>query len=244
MKQHEAVIEAMKQLGGYATLGQLYRIAPKIPNCKWETKTPFASIRRIVQERAEFFKIKPGLWALASERNHVLKELGIAENSKPHQVQDFTHYYYQGLAVEVGNLNGYQTCIPNQDKNKPFLQSKLADVATLPSCYDFTYKHLVRRAKSIDATWFNERNLPHAFFEIEHGGDIQNSLLKFVEFQDFRVKFHIVADAVRRSEFETKIGYNAFVTISKNVKFLSFDALSDWYTKLSELAALQLLTDL
>ena len=32
MKQHEAVILAMKQNGGYATLGQLYQTAPKIPD--------------------------------------------------------------------------------------------------------------------------------------------------------------------------------------------------------------------
>jgi len=31
MKQHEAVIVAMKQNGGYSTLGQLYQSAPKIP---------------------------------------------------------------------------------------------------------------------------------------------------------------------------------------------------------------------
>ena len=31
MKQHEAVIVAMKQNGGYSTLGQLCQSAPKIP---------------------------------------------------------------------------------------------------------------------------------------------------------------------------------------------------------------------
>jgi len=39
MKQHEAVLLAMKQNGGYATLGQLYQTAIKIPDCKWGTKT-------------------------------------------------------------------------------------------------------------------------------------------------------------------------------------------------------------
>ena len=71
MKQYEAVIQAMKQSGGYATLGQLYQAVPKIPDCIWETKTPFASIRRIVQTHDEFFKIRPGLWALTSEKEKV-----------------------------------------------------------------------------------------------------------------------------------------------------------------------------
>ena len=73
MKQYEAVLLAMKQNGGYATLGQLYQTAPKIPGSTWGTKTPFATIRRIVQQHDEFFKIRPGLWALTSEKDKVLR---------------------------------------------------------------------------------------------------------------------------------------------------------------------------
>jgi hypothetical protein len=62
MKQHEAVIQALEQLGGFATLGQLYPAALKIPDAKWTRKTPCASIRRIIQQHNEFFKIRPGLW--------------------------------------------------------------------------------------------------------------------------------------------------------------------------------------
>jgi hypothetical protein len=45
MKQHEAVIQTLERLGGQATFAVLYREVMKIKNCKWETKTPFASIR-------------------------------------------------------------------------------------------------------------------------------------------------------------------------------------------------------
>jgi len=60
MKQYEAVIEVMEENGGYATLGFLNQKVLKIKDCKWNTKTPFASIRRIVQDPRFFFKIKPG----------------------------------------------------------------------------------------------------------------------------------------------------------------------------------------
>jgi hypothetical protein len=49
MNQREAVIEAMRTNGGYATLGELYKRALKVPGVSWETKTPFKSINRIVQ---------------------------------------------------------------------------------------------------------------------------------------------------------------------------------------------------
>src|SRR5512141_1616675 len=110
MKQHEAVLLAMKQAGGYATLGQLYQAAPNIPGCEWKTKTPFASIRRIVQTHDEFFKIRPGLWALTSEKNRLLK-LFAGEQVKGKE-REYSHYFYQGLVVEIGNLRGFQTFVP------------------------------------------------------------------------------------------------------------------------------------
>ncbi|RKV92157.1 MAG: hypothetical protein D8H92_13925 [Campylobacter sp.] len=51
MKQKDFVIAAIRELGGAATLSQLY--ATKDVS-SWQTKTPFASIRRIVQENSDF----------------------------------------------------------------------------------------------------------------------------------------------------------------------------------------------
>ena len=63
--------------------------------------------------------------------------------------------------------------------------------------------------KSEDTIWFNERNMPHSFFEIEHSTDIQNSLLKFNDLQDFYVRMAIVADIKRKPEFEAKMRFHA-----------------------------------
>lgn len=240
MKQHEAVVQAMRQNGGYATLGHLYQTVLKIPSCHWGTKTPFASIRRIVQQHPDlFFKVRPGLWALTSERQRILQQFAVTEDASPSKVEEFNHTYYQGLIVEIGNLRHYQTFVPNQDKNKPFLSHKLADVSTLQHFYEFTYDHLLKRARTVDVTWFNERKLPNGFFEVEHSTDIQNSLLKFLEFQDFRIRFCIVADAARRAEFEAKLAYSAFAPIRSEVKFLDYETLSELHSKISASAALE-----
>ena len=53
MKQYEAVILTIERLGGVATLGELNHEVFKIEDCEWKTKTPFASIRRIVQQNKE-----------------------------------------------------------------------------------------------------------------------------------------------------------------------------------------------
>jgi len=229
MKQHEAVIQAMKQNGGYATLGQLYQTAPKISGSKWDTKTPFATIRRIVQEHDEFFKIRPGLWALTSEKEKVM-QLFSGEKTKAKE-REYSHYFFQGLVAEIGNMKGFQTFIPAQDKNKPYAKQKLGDVTTLSKLYEFTYTEVLRKAQTIDVSWFNARKYPNSFFEIEHSTDIYNSLLKFVELQDFRTNFYIVADSQRQAEFNDKIMLNAFSPIKLFVKFWNYDSVLDFHAK-------------
>src|ERR1035441_3509122 len=121
MKQNEAVIVTLEKLGGIATLGQLNQEVMKIEDCKWKTKTPFASIRRIVQLDKNIFKIKPGLYGLVKNRKE-LESRGIFEesmaNKNSKEVVEFNHSYYQGLILTVGNLKGFGTFVPNQDKNR------------------------------------------------------------------------------------------------------------------------------
>ena len=131
MKQYEAVIQTLERLGGQATLAELYREVMKVEDCKWETKTPFASIRRIVQVRPEIVKIRPGLWALRSYQDQL--DLTAQEDKVQLAVEELTqnHAYYQGLLVVIGNLRGFGTFIPNQDKNHRFVNKPLGELRSL-----------------------------------------------------------------------------------------------------------------
>src|SRR3972149_6579940 len=128
MKQYEAVIKVMEEKGGYATLGFLNQNVLKIEGCEWKTKTPFASIRRIVQDDRFFFKIRPGLWALNTYKNKLPPEILPSRSEPKSKLAEYNHSYYQGLLVEIGNLRKYGTFVPNQDKNKIFLNKKLSDI--------------------------------------------------------------------------------------------------------------------
>jgi hypothetical protein len=226
MKQYEAVIIALEKLGGQATLADLYRETMKVEGCKWETKTPFASIRRIVQQRPEIFKIRPGLWALRSYQ----KKLGLVENADKDTSQlQQNHSYYQGLLLTIGNLRGYKTFSPNQDKNRLFVNIPLKDVRTLQDIPHFSYGEIVQRCGTVDAIWFNERLLPHSLFEVEHSTDFQNSLIKFSDLQDFYTRMIIVTDDVRKREFLQKIQSSVFTEISKRVDFLGYESLVKQY---------------
>lgn len=235
MKQHEAVIRAMEKNGGFATLGYLYQHVLNIPDCNWKTKTPYASIRRIVQDKRFFFKIKPGLWALKSHKDDVLKKFSLDEKSSTKKKEEFSHSYYQGLLIEIGNIKGFETFIPNQDKNKKFLEKSLKDISTLNNIYPFTYPEIVRKAETIDVIWFNNRKFPTRFFEVEHTTDFYNSLLKFNELQDFLVNFYIVSSKIRKNLFIKKIGTEAFRPIQRRVGFIDYENLSKYHAQCFEL---------
>jgi hypothetical protein len=239
ISQIEAVRAAMEASGGYATLAQLYRGALHIEGADWSgTKTPFASMRRIVQTSPLFWRIRPGLWALKSEEARLRAALELPFEAPPAATERFDHGYYQGLLLEIGNSENFGTFVPAQDKNRRFIEKPLHELATLSAPPAFTFERLMRHAKTIDVAWYNRREFPDSFFEVEHSTDIQNSLLKFLEFQDLRTRFFIVADEARKREWADKMNRAAFEPLHGRVEFLGYEAVSKRHSNAAERAAL------
>lgn len=236
MTQKEAVIETINKFGGVATLNQIYQGIFQYTDCKWNTKTPFASIRCIVQRAPkEIYKIKPGLYGLVShkkqhENNGIIVQ---TENNKDSEiVRTFNHTYYQGVLLDIGRLHQLDTFVPAQDKNKIFPGGKsLGNMSTLEQIPSFTFDNIVQRSSTIDVIWFNKSHLPDSFFEVEHSTDIQNSLLKYFDLKDFSARMVIVADSKRHAEYNKKLGYEAFAAIKDRVKFLSYESLDKQYNQ-------------
>lgn len=222
ISQTEQVITAMEKEGGFATLKRLNEI---VDFSSWKTNTPEASVRRIVQNSNQIFKIRPGLWALEKYRAEVLRHFDLKiGNSKSEEV--FTHGYYQGLLVEIGKMQNRTTYIPAQDKNRLFIGKKLAEITDTTDIPSFTYEKILRKAQTIDVIWFNERKMPSDFYEVEHTTDIKNSLSKFYELQDFSAKFYIVAASSRKKEFDDKLSVSMFDSIKERVKFIDYDKVA------------------
>lgn len=233
MTQTEQVIEVMRANGGYATFSQLNHL---IDFSSWATKTPQASVRRIVQQSNAFFKIQPGLWALTECKDEVLTMFNIKHNDKESE-ELFTHGYYQGILVEIGNLKKYITYIPAQDQKRKFFKQPLGEISKTIVIPEFTYPKLVDRAKTVDVIWFNERELPNSFFEVEHSTDIQNSVAKYCDLQDFNSNFYIIAPEHRHSQFEKVMERTIFKDIKDRVKFVNYETIVSQHEKMSALAA-------
>lgn len=234
MTQKQQVVETMRDNGGYATFQQLNRL---MDFSTWKTKTPQASVRQIVQVNDEFFRIKPGLWALTDFKEEVLRKFDIQENNKDSE-EAFTHSYYQGMIVELGNMHNFRTYVPNQDKNRLFLEKRLSEITTENELPPFTYDSIASRAKTVDVIWFNERKMPCRFYEVEHSTNISNSLDKFYELQDFRADFYIIADESRRRQFDSLMERSMYSGIVKYVKFFNYDNLAMQYERECSLASM------
>ncbi|MBR5352714.1 MAG: hypothetical protein IK126_03295 [Bacteroidales bacterium] len=232
--QEQQVIETMRQAGGFATLRRLNEL---VDFSNWKTKTPEATIRRIVQDSKSFFRIQPGLWALEESKEEVLKKFNLKPgNQKSEEL--FSHGYYQGLLIEIGKYRKQKTYIPAQDKNRNFIGQPLLNIVDTIELPDFTYEELKRKARTVDVVWFNERKMPSAFYEVEHTTDIKNSLSKFYELQDFNAGFFIVADSSRKKEFEDKIHVSMFDSIQSRVSFLDYQRVAIMYESLSRIKSI------
>lgn len=228
--QEQQVIETLRHVGGYATLRRLNEI---VDFSTWKTKTPEATVRRIVQESKHIFRIQPGLWALEESRGDVLHKLGLKTGNRQNE-EEFSHGYYQGLLVEIGKFRHLKTYVPAQDKNRMFVGQRLGDITDTIELPNFTYENLMRRARTVDVIWFNERQMPSSFYEVEHTTDIKNSLSKFYELQDFYARFYIVADERRKEEFDDKLHVSMFTPIEKRVKFIKYTQVADMYEGISK----------
>ena len=234
--QEQQVIDALRKCGGYATLGDLYRL---VDTSSWITKTPNESIRRIVQLSSKIFRIQPGLWALEECRDQVLRKFNI-QSEKTQNIEKFTHGYYQGLIINIGNMKHFSTYVPAQDQNRKFLDKPLVDICSSIVLPDFSYHNLTKRASTVDVIWFNERKMPDSFFEVEHTTDIQNSVAKFCDLRDFYSQFYIVAPKSRKEQFLKVMDRSAFNEMKGRIKFRSYETICKQYEAMS---MIQNLTD-
>jgi hypothetical protein len=158
------------------------------------------------------------------------KKLGLVENADKDKSQvEQNHAYYQGILLSIGNLRGYKTFSPNQDKNRLFVNRPLKEVRGLQDIPKFSYDGIVQRCSTVDVIWFNDRLLPKSLFEVEHSTDFQNSLIKFSDLQDFYTRMIIVTDDNRKREFLQKMQSSVFTEIAKRVDFVSYVSLVKQY---------------
>ena len=194
---------------------------------KWATKTPEATIRRIVRKTpGHIHVLKPGLYCLQQLAATLEKDYALPqEGDAPLSVAERNHWYYQGLLLEIGSARNYKTYVPSQDRNRTFGNQKLGEVCDITRLPCFGYPGFMRRARTVDVIWFNRRDMPAAMFEVELSTDMLNSLTKFNELRDFNTQLKIVAPVHRKAHFEDRVKMDTLHEIRGRVEFVSLGEL-------------------
>ena len=141
---------------------------------------------------------------------------------KSQNIETFTHGYYQGLIINIGNMKHFSTYVPAQDQNRKFLDKPLVDICSSIVLPDFSYHNLTKRASTVDVIWFNERTT-----------DIQNSVAKFCDLRDFYSQFYIVAPKSRKEQFLKVMDRSAFKEMKDRIKFSSYETICKEYEAMS-----------
>lgn len=223
----EAIERAIIQNGYIATLKEIYKIAPVFKN--FSGLTPDRTINERVQRDKRFIKLKPGLYGLADHLDRLPDEFNPKVSKTQADEDKITHAYIQGMLLEIGNSRGFQTFAP--DKSARFTTQKLCDIMTLQEIPKFTFDHILQSTKFIDVIWFNERNFPDTIFEVENSTNFRNSLVKFVELQDFATSMIMIApnDKSKLNKYNQEIEKSAFSSIKDRVKFRNYDKVVGFY---------------
>ncbi len=240
--QREAIIEAMRGNGGYATIGDLYHKAAEIPDVTWKTKVPFASIRRVVQEinvseeRKAFVQLRTGLWAL----REAIDELSFAEAARGEtntaERQRFEHDYYQGLLVDIGNLQKFRTYVPPHSADNAFLGRPLAEMTTAETFHAFGYPDVVDQGQSVDVVWFNGRKMPSAFLDVLADEPFDEMLQRFEALQDYSATLAVVAPEDRHDDLEAAHQRTGLQELRGRVAFWDHDYVEKLHESTARLA--------
>jgi len=189
-------------------------------------KTPFKTIQERVQRDPRFARIGLGIYALTEYLDK------LPTSPKPQskeQEKEQTHYSIQGMLLEIGNMEGFDTYSPN--KNAIFNNKPLVRIMTFSEFPSFTYSNIIQSVRYIDVLWFNERGFPKFAFEVEITPQFRNSLVKFGELCDFHASFYLIAEAENQDKYYREISRSAFREIKERCLFKTCDQVRDMYLK-------------
>ncbi len=188
--------------------------------------TPLKTIQERVQRDPRFTRIGLGIYALT---DYLDKLPTSPKPQNKEQEKEQTHYSIQGMLLEIGNMEGFDTYSPNKNAifdNKPLLQ-----IMTLSEFPNFTYPNIVQSVRFIDVLWFNNRGFPKFTFEVEITPQFRNSLLKFSELSDFDTTFYVIAEAENQDRYYREISRSVFGEIKGRCLFKTCDQVQDMYLK-------------
>lgn len=189
-------------------------------------QTPFNTIQERVQRDPRFTKVGLGVYALTK---YLDKLPSVSGPKNETEKKEQTHYSIQGMLLEIGNVEGYDTYSPN--KNAIFDNKPLMQIMTLSEFPNFTYPTIIQLVKFIDVLWFNERGFPKFAFEVETTPQFRSSLVRFSDLCDFNVSLYLISEVEYQNKYYREVSRSVFKEITERCSFKTCKQVKNMYLK-------------
>ncbi|MGO9518896.1 MAG: hypothetical protein ACLPND_17825 [Candidatus Korobacteraceae bacterium] len=154
----------------------------------------------------------------------------------PGRVIDLTHGQVQMLLAGIGNLKGYDVCVPAYDAAR--LEWSLTRRFNLRPTIPFGYEGVAHILSEVDVIWVARgRDVISDLFEVEHSTPIYSGLLRFNDLLLTNPRlshFSIVSNDSRRALFARQLFRPTFQRsgLAELTSFLEYANVSDWHSRL------------
>jgi hypothetical protein len=230
----KAILTVFEKQGGLVTLRDLYsQVPPLIHNTSSEdtAHTVRAYLRRLKKSKGLIKQIGLSTYALVEAKySESFYEQVVVEHLNAKDLKSIPkerlHGYVEGMLIELGNLNDYETYTP--DRNPTFNGKRLGELVTHQTMPDFTYQTITDKTRTIDVIWFKE-GFPIKTFDVENSTDFTKALLRAYQLKSFRTRFFMVADSDKKSIYADRIDTKPFNTIKQDVQFISYQQVYELY---------------
>ena len=200
----EALIELLRENGGTASWSHIYgnfeRFYPQQERPEsWKAGIRGVLYRELKNQRS-FKQVADGTFALL-EYNEENIDQEQEDEARPHS-------YMQGLLVEIGNREGYDTyCADPSEKFRRGIQiSQLTTLREFPN--GVLNDKTTETAKRIDVIWFptNRDKYPEVAIEVVNSmGTLQSSLNRLIQLAPFQTSFAIISPDKKKDTVENAL---------------------------------------
>jgi hypothetical protein len=235
----EIVVDALQNLGGQATLSEIYESVKHNPNnlTRVQTNSTWeATIRYTLQQYRIFMPVERGIWRLIE----VDLPQPRLEQLEPKEIE-VNHDVIQGMLIVLGKVRDYDTFVPVNDQQKrEFQGKKLGEWVTIKDCGENFESGNISRIKEIDVLWFGNDDdglYPTYAFEVEHTTNVRDGMLRLLTIpQRFGAKLFIVGEADKQQRFESFTNQTPFRLHRGRFNFLSYSQVQTLYNQAVEYA--------
>lgn len=225
----ELVAEALRELGGEASLRDITKKLERHPN-RPQTPTWNATIRRVVRQYRIFEPVK----TTAGLAGYRLVELAPAELPALGKIDD-PHGEQQGMLLKLGAICSYETFTNLTDRTiRTFQGQSISDFATVRNDAQSLATLPLDKVRTTDVMWMTDDSeglYPRYAFEVEESTKVRSGLIRLLRIPErFQTQLFIIGPSEKEAElFERHVRDAPFRQHAHRFRFVRYTEVSDFY---------------